>query len=191
MALYGPTTVIAESWGVSFTETFRSLGQTDSAFLVGMIFIGLAVGCPIMGSLASKFGNVILMRVSAIGCLFLSGLIIYCDNLSMGHLIMIYFAYGLFNSGIIPSYSRSAMLIRREISGIALGITNMSSVLLGAITIQLVGILLQSFGNQLNTGIDAVYSAGSYQSIFIILILSFMVCIGLTFIMPKERMKEV
>lgn len=184
--LYGPTTVFAESWGVSFTETYRSLGATDSAFLVGMIFIGLAVGCPIFGWLSGKYGNVILMRFSAIGCLVLSILIIYLSGISLIVLVGLYFLYGVFNSGIISSYSRSATLARREVSGIALGITNMSSVLLGAITIQLVGLLLQQFGTQVNTGISAIYSAGSYQGIFAILVASFVICIMLTFFMKNQ-----
>ena len=185
--LYGPTTVLAESWGVSFTSALRGFDATDSAFLVGLIFIGLVVGCPIMGALSSRFGNVPLMRVSAFMCLLLSALIIYCPGLSIFTLMFMYFIYGIFNSGIIPSYARAATLVRREVSGIALGVTNMASVLLGAITIQVIGVLLQSYGHQVNTGIEAIYSGGSYQSIFVILSVSFAICFALTFLMSEKK----
>ena len=188
--LYAPTTVIGESWGVNFTESFRLLSQTDAAFLVGLIFIGLAVGCPIMGIISTRFGNVFCMRVSAFGCLLCSVTIIYIPFNYIPFLIMIYFLYGIFNAGLIPSYARSAVLVDKSISGVALGITNMFSVLIGAISVQIVGFLLDLY----STGagyINGVYPQSSYHIIFIILIIFFILAFMLSLCMRDRDTSKV
>ena len=63
-------------------------------------------------------------------------------NLNTLTLKIIYFSYGVCNAGIIPSYHRSALLVPKNFSGIALGIANMFSVLLGIIYIQLISFLI-------------------------------------------------
>jgi MFS family permease len=183
--LYAPTTVLGESWGVNFTESYRGLSQTDAASLVGLIFIGLAVGCPVMGLFASRFGNINCMRFSSAGCAVLVFFLIYVGNLSFAVLFLIYFAYGLLNAGLIPSYAQSALLVRKSISGVALGITNMSSVLIGAISIQLVGVLLDmpSVGKG---DVNGVYPQSSYHMIFSVLVLFFILAFVLTFFMKDK-----
>ncbi|WP_150468930.1 MULTISPECIES: MFS transporter [Cysteiniphilum] len=182
--LYGPTTVFAEMWGASFTASFRGLTHTDAAFTTSLIFIGMVFGCPLFGFLNSICNALQLMRLSALLCLILMIVIIYVPRLSLLELQIIYFCYGICNAGIIPSYNRSALLVPRQYSGIALGITNMFSVLLGAICIQLVGILIHLvISNQMQS--THIYPAEIYQRIFILIIVLFCICLALSFKMKS------
>ncbi|MFT6834515.1 MAG: MFS family permease, partial [Francisellaceae bacterium] len=187
--LYAPTVVLAESWGIRYTGLFRGFSHTDSAFLVGMIFIGLVFGCPIFGIISSSVKLVTMMRISALFSLILIYTIIYVPNISMPMLIVIYFAYGFFNSGLIPSYSRAAHLVREKVSGISLSITNMSSVLFGSLIIPLVGVLLDGYGN-VQEGNESQLGAVVYQNIFYILLGCFVICFMLTFFMKEIEVKK-
>ncbi|MBK2123681.1 MFS transporter [Fangia hongkongensis] len=184
--LYGPTVVLAESWGISFTEAFRSLSEKDASMLVSLIFIGLLIGCPIMGVAARVVTQRFLMRICAVFCLIFALLIIYKNNLSLITLCACYFLYGLFNSGIIAAYARSASLVTKEVSGLALSITNIFSILLGAIFVQIVGAYLSAQ----NTTDNAIFDVGAYQHIFTLLIVSFAICIFLALLMSKNTISR-
>jgi len=177
--LYGPTTVFAEMWGTTFTKSYRGLLETEAAFTVSLIFLGMVFGCILFGLLSSKSKALSLMRFSAAASLILMTIIIYMPDLKPLTLKIIYFSYGICNAGIIPSYHRSALLVPKEFSGIALGITNMFSVLLGAVCIQLVGFLINAIGAG-NSVEHNIHSPLLYQKIFILLLVSFTVCLILS-----------
>ena len=182
--LYGPTTVFAEMWGVSFTESFRAISHTDAAFVTSLIFIGMVFGCPLFGFVHRYWDALYLMRLSALSCLILMVVILYVPGLSNFELQVTYFCYGICNAGIIPAYNRAALTVPRQHSGIALGLTNMSSVLLGAISIQVVGVLIHLISTppmqQLHN-----YSTDIYQKIFIIIPILFSICLAVSFKMQS------
>ena len=184
--LYGPTTVFAEMWGATFTKSYRMLSETEAAFTVSLIFLGMVFGCILFGLLSSKLKALSLMRVSAFSSLMLITMIVYMPNINSLMLKIIYFSYGICNSGIIPSYHRSALLVPKEFSGIALGITNMFSVLLGAVCIQVVGFLINMIGVE-NSVEYNIYSSVSYQKVFIMLLTSFVICLILSCFMKDRK----
>lgn len=178
--LYGPTTVFAEMWGAAFTESFRGLTHTDAAFTNSLIFIGMVFGCPLFGFLSSLCNPLQLMRLSASICFVLMVIIIYVPNLPILELQIVYFCYGICNAGIIPSYNRSALLVSHNYAGIALGITNMCSVLLGAISIQIVGIFIHLISTS-DMQLSHYYPAEIYQKIFVLIITLLLVSLILSF----------
>lgn len=140
--LYAPTTVFAESWGVNYLTHHPDVTRTMAALIVSMIFLGLFIGCPLLGYLNRYFKTLYLMRICPLICLMLLSLILYADLHSWIVWAALCFIYGIFNSAIVISYAYAATLIDQNVSGIALGITNMASVFFGAILIQLVGVIL-------------------------------------------------
>ncbi len=186
--LYAPTVVVAESWGIRFTQSFRGFTHTDSAFLIGMIFIGLVVGCPVLGAISARVKLITMMRLSAMFSFLMIYVILYVPDLSYSALFFIYFLYGFVNSGIIPSYSRAVRLVRTKVSGIALSITNMSSVLFGSLIIPLVGYLLDVFGH-VQPGEEGNLDPVTYQHIFYILLGCFFICFVLTFFMKDAKVQ--
>lgn len=184
--LYGPTMVFAEMWGTTFTKSYRVLFETEAAFTVSFIFLGMVFGCVLFGILNSNLKALSLMRFSAIASLVLISIIIYMPSLDMLELKMLYFSYGICNAGIIPSYHRSALLVPKEFSGIALGVTNMFSVLLGTIYIQLVGLLISIIETG-NATEHSMHSPFLYQKIFVILLASFTICLVLSCFMKHLK----
>ncbi|TNF66257.1 MAG: MFS transporter [Gammaproteobacteria bacterium] len=173
--LYGPTTVFAEMWGVNYTESFRSLSHTQSAFIVSLIFIGMIVGCSLFGLVGLRVKNVTLMRLSAFFSLMVMIVIIYIPRINISLLPLMFFIYGVSNAGIIPAYTRAAKIVNSHMSGLALGITNMFSILIGSIMIQIVGLFLSFFDHK---GLPiSMSSANSYQLVFLMLIICFFIAL--------------
>ncbi|TNF65694.1 MAG: MFS transporter [Gammaproteobacteria bacterium] len=187
--LYGPTAMFAENWGVGYTSAFHGYGIDKSAFLVGLIFIGLAIGCPIAGALADRWrSRVKVMRLSAICCFILMCIIIYVSAIPFWLLIICYFFYGIFNSGIVASYTVSAELVPGSLSATALGITNMASVFIGMLLVQIVGSILKNLWSGVLAQGAPYYSALEFQKALVFVPLIFLVCFILSFFI-KETFK--
>jgi MFS family permease len=91
----------------------------------------------------------------------------------------IFFFYGLFNTGIVTSYTYSSEVNPHRLTGIALGITNMASVLLGSIFLPVIGYLLHySAITHTAAGVEPVYTVADYQFAFAFL----PICLLLAFI---------
>lgn len=188
--LYGPTAMFAENWGVSYTASFRYIDTTEAAFLIGLIFIGLAIGCTFAGALSDRLkSRVKVMRYSAFMCFILMSLIIYVPGIPYELLIVCYFLYGVCNSGIVPSYTVSAELVPHPLSATALGLTNMASVLIGAILVQIVAEVLQSVWSGLVHHGFAVYTPSEFQTALIFVPIIFIGCFLLSFFIKETFVK--
>lgn len=185
--LYGPTASFGEQWGASFLSAAYGVTNTQAGAEISAIFIGLAIGCPLMGWISDKIQRrVLAMRISAIVSLVLLSLILYNNKLglapyiSTGWRYVIFFFYGLFNTGIVPSYTYSSEINPHKLTGIALGVTNMASVILGAIFLPIIGHLLSwSAGFHPQLGPD--YMLGDYQLAFSFLPLCLLMAFILSF----------
>ncbi|MCF6765930.1 MFS transporter [Thiotrichales bacterium 19S3-7] len=187
--LYGPTAMFAENWGVGYTSIFHGYDVDKSAFLVGLIFIGLAIGCPLAGALADRLkSRVKVMRLSALLCFILMSIIIYVASIPFWLLVLCYFFYGIFNSGIVASYTVSAELVPGSLSATALGITNMASVFIGMLLVQIVGGILKELWSGVYLHGAPYYSALEYQKSLIFVPLIFLISFILSFFI-KETFK--
>ncbi|WP_162902347.1 MFS transporter [Facilibium subflavum] len=177
--LYGPTVVFAEMWGVDFTQGFHGLSHTVAAFSVSLIFIGMIIGCSLFGFLSARLNLIYLMRFSAVSSLLLMVVILYFPYLSEGMLALIFLLYGICNAGIIPAYMRTTKLVSHEKSGVALGVTNMFSILIGSLMIQFVGLMIRKF-NVASTMENSALTH-TYQYTFSLLILCFAFAVFIAF----------
>ena len=55
--LFAPTTIFAMIWGVNFLENARHLTHEEATVACALVPIGWAIGCPLFGWLADKFGK--------------------------------------------------------------------------------------------------------------------------------------
>jgi MFS family permease len=147
--LYAPTVALTGLWGTTFLSHQQHIGITLASGEMGMAFVGLAVGCPVLGWLSDRLGSrVTVMRLSAIASLFFIILVLFKHAMGLGSFVstdvgfVLLFCYGFFNSGIVPSYALAKETVKLKHAGIALGITNMASVLVGSILLPVVGALL-------------------------------------------------
>ena len=195
---YGPTVVFATQWGASYIAQDFHHSITVAAGEVGMMFVGLAVGCPLIGWLSDRHHKRLpWMRASAIICIISICLLIYGDNFMHLHwlgsawgITLLAFVYGLGNSGIIPSYALASEITDEKHTGIALGFANFSSLIIGAILLPFVGYILDIFGHIIKTHDTFIYPTSSYQVGFIALPICFVIAFFATILIKEPQKKR-
>jgi MFS family permease len=141
--LFGPTAVIGESIGPAYLQFGRGLGMHVAAFATGLIFIGWGISGPLSGWLSDKLGRrKPIMIVSALCGILFTSLFVFLPNLTQTLAYLIFFAYGLTNTGVAIAYAVSTELHDRMVVGTSIAFTNMISIFVGASLQPLVGHLV-------------------------------------------------
>ena len=188
--LYGPTATFAEQWGVPFLSAANRLSGTWAAFDVGLVFIGMAIGCPISGWLTNRLkSHVLLMKLSAFFSLILLSFIIYVNHfvgLSNTLTALMLFLYGLANSGIVPSYALAAKINPDKLTGLAIGFTNMASIIIGSIFIPIIGFILDHLWSGKIFHHVPIYTNISYMIALTILPISLLLAFMVSFVIRDK-----
>jgi MFS family permease len=195
---YAPTEVFLEQWGTLFIEFNYQLSLNSAALQIGFMSLGMVVGCPLLGFISNKVNSRIkVMRVSSILSLLFIMFIVYGKalNLHLGLYLdaIVLFMYGIVASGLSPSYALATEIHPKKATGLVLGITNMATVVLGAILIPLVGKLLDCLS--ITAGMGSLqgmskYTLADFEVVFCVLPLCFVCCIVLTFFIKETYRSE-
>ena len=151
--LFGPTAVIGEAIGPAYLQFGRGLGAHSAAFATGLIFIGWGISGPLSGWLSDRIGKrKPIMIFSAVCGVIFTTLFVFLPNLSQSSAYIIFFVFGLTNTGVAIAYAVSTELHDRNVVGTSIAFTNMTSIFVGALLQPLVGRL-----------VDAVAGARAYN----------------------------
>lgn len=196
--VYAPTEVFGEQWGTLFFHNLATNINIEKAALQGsFIFIGMAIGCPLIGYISDRLKNrVKVMRLCSLACLILLSTVIYSKhilNIQIPYAIicMMMLVYGIFASAIIPAYAIATEVNPKEVSGMALGITNMACVIIGSIFIPIVGSILDQVAKQYGYTSGSTIPIQSFYIAFILLPISFVGCFLLTFFIQETHCKPL
>lgn len=183
--LFGPTAVIGEAIGPAYLEYGRHLTAHAAAFATGLIFIGWGIGGPLSGWLSDKLGRRRpVMIASAVCGVVLTFLFIFLPKMNEVAAFLLFFLFGLTNTGVAIAYAVSTELHSRNVVGTAIAFTNMVSIFIGASLQPLVGWLIDVSAGTRAYHIDYV-SLADFQFSFCLLPLSSMVALLLS-LMIKE-----
>jgi len=196
--LYAPSACFGEQWGASFLSLVQSISIEKAGHETGILFIGLAIGCPLLGWLSDRMGRrVIIMQICVALCCLLLTLIIYGHALPIHRWLtpsvymVLLFMYGFFNSGIVVSYALAAEINPHQQTGIALGVTNMASVILGALMIPIVGLILDNlWTGTIHQGIP-VFSIQEYRIAFSALPIGCILAFGISLFQKETYCRKV
>lgn len=138
--LFGPTAVIGEAIGPAYLQFGRGLGAHAAAFATGLIFIGWGISGPLSGWISDKIGRrKPLMIISAVCGVILSSLFVFIPEMSQTTAYILFFVFGLTNTGVAISYAVSTEIHDRSVVGTSIAFTNMTSIFVGALFQPLVG----------------------------------------------------
>lgn len=141
--IYIPTTAFAELWGIPYLEQAYHYSKMDAASTISMIFLGWAVGGPLMGILSEKIRlRRLPMTLGSIVAAILIAIVLYVPNLSKLQVASILFIFGLFSSAQIIVFAISRENSSFELSGTVIALTNLFVMLSGVIFQPLIGIML-------------------------------------------------
>ncbi len=190
---FAPVSVFGGLWGVPFLQQAHQLSASQSAFAVSWVFIGFAVGAPLLGWLSDVMGRrkpmMILGTLLALLSLFI---VIYFPHKQIGMLSTLLFLFGLGTSGFFISFAMIREVFPILLAATVLGFMNTFDSICEALSEPLVGIFLDlGWGGALVNGVHQ-FSMQGYQlalallPIYLVVALVLLVFIEETYCEPRE-----
>ncbi len=145
---YGSISVLGTLWGYSFLMAKYPNLPYQNTFAISLMFIGLTIGSPISGWLASKTRSkkTIMYYGSFFAAIALFGIV--WGDLSNTMTLCLFLVYGLVISSFVPIFDITCSNNSREMSATAMGFINMASMLGGGVILEtVIGDLLKGYDN--------------------------------------------
>lgn len=140
--IYAPTQVWGEYWGPTFLSSVYDMTITQGAWAKSMLFYGWVIGGPLAGIYSDKVGRRKVMIFSALICTGILAFIFLGPKVSPTVIFVLFFLFGLLNTGLVASYAASGELHDSASSGVCMAICNMFSIMFGALLIPICGAIL-------------------------------------------------
>lgn len=135
-------------WGFEFLSAIYHKTAAEAATGISAVFVGLALGCPIIGILVAKFGKKLLVMglAASIGLVATSVLIFPVYDYADIIVIMILFILGFVSGSYYLAYEVAKNSVSESFKSMALAFCSMF-IMLGAILLQpTMGFVMQLFG---------------------------------------------
>ncbi|MDF1653548.1 MAG: MFS transporter [Coxiellaceae bacterium] len=180
--IYAPTVAFAELWGPSYLHRVYGMSLEQAASAVSLIFIGWAIGSPIMGWVSDHIrGRKPVMIFAAFMSMLMLSATLYIPHLPELMVFVLLFLYGLFNSGLSVSYAVACEINPHAIAGTSMSFANMASVIIGALFQPVIGWLLDlHWSGNIQQGVR-LYSAADFRYAMIALPVCFIISLLMMF----------
>lgn len=181
-------------WGLPFLSSIYGLSHEMAGIGIAIVFIGLAVGCPIIGMIVNTIGQVKqIMIICAFICAMLMTAIIFpLGNYGQQWVFLLLFLLGLFGSCYFLAFEKMKHLVHESVQGIAIALCNMSMMISALIFQPLIGFVLQIGHNKLihkqivHTDYS-MYTKAEYQHALVILILTLLMSVISAIYIKSEK----
>ena len=185
--IYAPTGAFAELWGPSYLHRTYGFSDNLSALAVGTIFLGWAVGGPLVGWMTDKMQRrKPLMFLSGLFSLILISIVLYIPHIALPLLFVLFFLYGVSNTGVAIAYAVAGELNPQSVSGISIAFTNMVSILIAGWLLQpAIGWLLDLRWTGIWIHGAPFYSAQDFREAMFILPFCLVIACGLVFFIKE------
>jgi len=187
IALYGallvaPIISLPELWADEYLEIAYQLSSTQAATITHTIFIGTAIGGPLIGWALSRVSNKIYtMRLASLGAGILLSIFLYWHPLPLWTLYFILLGYGFLTANMLLCFTLITERHPPWAQGAAIGFTNMLIMAFGGFMQDRIGWILKILRNdQLHT-----FLMKDYHIAFSLLPCCFLLAIGITFFIKK------
>ena len=161
---FAPVSVFGGLWGVPFLQQAYALSASQAAWAVSWIFIGFAIGAPLLGWLSDQLGKrkPIMMFGTMLATLSLM-MVIYVLTLQVGMISVLLFLFGFGASGFFISFAMIRETFPLWLTATVLGFMNTFDSICEAISEPFVGIFLDlSWSGSIKNGVHQ-FSTGGYQ----------------------------
>jgi len=189
--LFGPTAVIGESYGPAFLQYGWGLTAHQAASAIGFIFIGWGLGGPLLGALSDKLGHrKPLMIFSGLCTFVLTIVMVYFPFRDPSMVYLLFFIFGLTNSGVGLAYAVSTELLDHSVVGTSIAFTNMASIFVGASLQPMVGRWIDAIAGSRSFDV-AHLNMTDFQKPLSLLILCSGFAVLLSFVVKETNCKKI
>lgn len=190
--MYVPLSAFADLWGTPFFKTLYQIERSYAASITSMIYIGVAVGSPIMTYLSDVYQDrTRFMRYSALCSFFLYMTIIYVPSIPIPLMYVLMFLAGISFTGQVLSFVLVTQSLPLYASAVSVGLTNMVVMSSGVIFEPLVGKLLAWSAGTPQEGCIPYYDINDFYFALAVVPLSLLVAYVLVFCIKNcQRSQE-
>ncbi|MBM3193697.1 MAG: MFS transporter [Chlamydiae bacterium] len=165
---FAPVMVFGGLFGVSFTKDAFMLSEHVAAQSVSLIFIGFAVGAPLLGMLSDYLGKrKSVMFFGTLLALVMISLIIYLPEISKTFLILAFFLFGFGISSFLLCFTMIKEINAPGLAATAIGFMNAFDAFFGAFSDPLAGKILDLFWDGKMENGARVFSLFAYKIAFL------------------------
>lgn len=188
--IYTALAVFGAEWGTRYLQT-RGFGQGDASLTVSILWIGYAVGCPLLGAISDAWKRRShILSIGALIGLIAIGAIVFMPIKFHAFFYVGYFALGIATASSSVAFATIAEKVPSNIRASALGLNNCLIMLAGGLMSPVIGALIDY-----SAGPDAEYfiSQDFFSSMVLLMILmigAFIISfffIGETFAKPQKE----
>ena len=178
--IYTIVVSFGELWGPSFISSTSGLSKSISAAIISSMFIGCAVGSPILGYISDRIKKRIpIMYISSFLSLIIF-LIILLAKLNTISLFISLFLLGIASTGVGVSCALGAELHPKRITATTAGFTNAGTLLVGALLQPLIGWILDKTWTGIFIESARFYNGYSFR----VALIPVIICLAISCILP-------
>ena len=168
--MYLPTTVFASLWGVPYLQELHGFDRDTAATATSMIFVGWALGCPLVGWLSDLTGKRFrLILLGALASLVLILALLYLPGMPLSVVCAGFVVFGIFSSTQALTFAIGRDESPHGAVGTAVAFVNMLSMLGGMIFQSGVGTILDwTWDGSMRHGVR-VYGVEQYEKAMLVI----------------------
>lgn len=142
--MWAPMATFASLWGVPYLTLAYGITKARAANIVGLMWLGIAIGSPLLGWWSNRLGlrRLPLLLAAAVG-LLTYGALMFAHPSTSSFAAVLVFLTGASCAGQALSFAVVREINQPENQAAAIGFNNMAVVVAGAIFMPLVGRLMQ------------------------------------------------
>jgi MFS family permease len=128
-----PVFVLGSLFGNQYIMKQSALSLEQAAFVSSLLFFGIMIGSPLIGFLADKIGNFLLLMIGYLGLILCTVILIFSSTQLDNYFLLVFFALGFFSCTqnlIYPTIGKKALSSPSASMGIAALIANALGALL-------------------------------------------------------------
>jgi len=177
-------------WGTPFLES-KGLSQPQAALITSFIWIGFALGCPLLGFISdrTKRRKIVLIICALIGALSTLYLIVYTGNNSI-ILGMIFILLGVSATGQSVAFAIISEHVKTKVHATAFGLNNAFIMLSSAFFIPFFGLLIQRSATHLKTTAQMFHPQNFQSSLMSVLIINLIALLIATFYIKETYCRQ-
>jgi sugar phosphate permease len=186
-----PVFVLGGLWGILYLTQVHHITHEQASYATTLFFVGVIVGSLGYGWISDHFERRVMpMIVGAILSLIMMAILMYVPNLPLWALITLFFLIGLVTSSQVLTYPLIAELNPIYLTSTSVSIDSLCIMASGFIVPPLFGWLMEHHGTHEVVNGMTVYTAQNFNYAMIIMPVSFIIALGITFFMRETYCKS-
>lgn len=187
-AVFGIITIFVALWGIPFMQKVHHLNLAKATLLCNLVFIGVAVGAPLVGWLDTHLrSRKVLMVGSAFAATAILLIIIFGEGLPISMTSVLMLLLGAVSSSYVLNFVIANEISTPHTRSTAIGFTNMFSVASAPIFQPLIGLVLFLLSGHKPQSSFEAYSVVHFQEALLIIPIFVFIAGILGFWLPNRK----